>query len=296
MAIQFQCPHCDKALKVRDELGGKRGKCPNCSQIVQVPRPQPTVAEQQVPPAVAPTASSPPQAVAPPIAQPVPDGVPLGDPLGQIAAATTVRRVAPARASPRRRASTRARASAQREKTKSVNGLGIAALVLGILAAMTCWIPFIGLLSIPVAILGLVFGIIGFLIAIIGGKSGVGMPVSGGIVCAVALIVAILSTGGMVAAVDTVVREASRELSDVMQPIVTAAAYQRVSTGMSYDEVVRIIGHPGEELSRSEIGATPGVMEALTTVMYAWTNPDGTNMNAMFQNDELIQKAQLGLP
>jgi hypothetical protein len=29
--------------------------------------------------------------------------------------------------------------------------------------------------------------------------------------------------------------------------------------------------------------------------MYAWQNADGSNMNAMFQNDRLISKAQFGL-
>jgi len=57
---------------------------------------------------------------------------------------------------------------------------------------------------------------------------------------------------------------------------------------MSYSEVRRIIGAPGEEVSRSDLAG-------LTTVMYSWINSNGSNMNAMFQNDELIQKAQFGL-
>jgi hypothetical protein len=64
--------------------------------------------------------------------------------------------------------------------------------------------------------------------------------------------------------------------------------YERTAKGMSYESVRSIIGSPGEELSRSDVAG-------YHTVIYAWKNPDGSNMNAMFQHGELIQKAQFGL-
>jgi len=85
-------------------------------------------------------------------------------------------------------------------REKSVNGLGIAALVLGIVATLTCWVPFLGMVSLPLAGLGAAFALIGFLVAAIGRRSGVGMPISGGVVCLVAIVVQVLMTGGMVAA------------------------------------------------------------------------------------------------
>ncbi|MBL7189162.1 MAG: DUF3862 domain-containing protein [Phycisphaerae bacterium] len=72
-------------------------------------------------------------------------------------------------------------------------------------------------------------------------------------------------------------------------PVVTKAEYDQIKDGMSYTQVRRIIGAVGEEQSRSDLGGT-------TTVMYAWMNANGSNMNAMFQNHELIMKAQFGLP
>ncbi len=69
---------------------------------------------------------------------------------------------------------------------------------------------------------------------------------------------------------------------------VTKEEYDKLKTGMSYKEVVKIIGFEGEEMSQNEVGGTK-------TVMYMWQNPDGSNMNAMFQNDKLIQKSQFGL-
>ena len=35
--ISFSCPHCNKALRVKDELAGKRGKCPGCGQAFAIP-------------------------------------------------------------------------------------------------------------------------------------------------------------------------------------------------------------------------------------------------------------------
>jgi hypothetical protein len=70
---------------------------------------------------------------------------------------------------------------------------------------------------------------------------------------------------------------------------VTMANYERLETGMSYDGVVDILGEPGKEMSRNEIAD-------ITTVMYMWSGGFvGGNMNAMFQNDRLVSKAQFGL-
>ena len=69
---------------------------------------------------------------------------------------------------------------------------------------------------------------------------------------------------------------------------VTMVAFEALQSGMSYATVSGIIGLPGEELSRSDLAG-------LTTVMYSWKNANGSNMNALFQNDHLVSKAQFGL-
>ncbi len=76
---------------------------------------------------------------------------------------------------------------------------------------------------------------------------------------------------------------------------VTFNEYQKIKNGMSYREVVTIIGEEGEEVSSNRMEGIPGVMSSISTVMYQWANWDGSNMNAMFQNDRLMQKAQAGL-
>ena len=76
---------------------------------------------------------------------------------------------------------------------------------------------------------------------------------------------------------------------------VTKANYDAINEGMSYAEVVRIIGSDGEEMASSKVEGVPGVIPSISTKMYSWQNSGGSNMNAMFQNDKLITKAQFGL-
>jgi len=64
--IAFSCTHCSKQLKVKDELAGKKAKCPGCGQPVVVPAlaaatsispvPSPDVGDRKAPP---PSVSSP---------------------------------------------------------------------------------------------------------------------------------------------------------------------------------------------------------------------------------------------
>lgn len=72
-------------------------------------------------------------------------------------------------------------------------------------------------------------------------------------------------------------------------PVVTRAEYDQLREGMTYEEAVRIIGVRGDEQSRSDLAG-------ITTVMYSWMNDNGSNMNAIFQNNKLVTKAQFGLP
>ena len=68
----------------------------------------------------------------------------------------------------------------------------------------------------------------------------------------------------------------------------TKAMYLQISEGMSYHQVARIIGAPGEEMSRS-------ILAGYTNVMYQWVNNDYSGMNAIFQNGRLVTKEQFGL-
>lgn len=110
------------------------------------------------------------------------------------------------------------------------------------------------------------------------------------VVGVIAVAIAFTQIGGEVSSSST-----AEEIRKTITPTITMEKYSRIQNGMSYNEVKQILGEPGVEQSRNKMEGVPGVMESIETVMYAWQNPGGSNMNAMFQNDKLIQKAQFGL-
>lgn len=72
---------------------------------------------------------------------------------------------------------------------------------------------------------------------------------------------------------------------------VTLATFNRIQTGMSFKEVTDILGPPDQLLSENNIGG-------VSNKMYQWDADSGgfgANMNAIFQDDKLVQKAQFGL-
>ena len=81
------------------------------------------------------------------------------------------------------------------EIKRGANPLGVASLVLGIGACVFCWIPFLGLLAIPLAAIGLLLAVIGITSAAVGKKSSPAFPIGGAAVCIVAILVALFVTG-----------------------------------------------------------------------------------------------------
>jgi cytoskeletal protein RodZ len=69
---------------------------------------------------------------------------------------------------------------------------------------------------------------------------------------------------------------------------VTLENFNKIQTGMTYAQVVGILGEEGTVISENEIGD-------YKTVMYQFTGGFGSNCNTMFQNGKLISKAQFGL-
>ncbi len=75
-------------------------------------------------------------------------------------------------------------------------------------------------------------------------------------------------------------------------PTITKAEYDKIENGMTYEEVVGIIGGKGEALS--EVGEKG---TAFYTVVYMFNGEGmlGANANFTFQNGKLMMKAQAGL-
>jgi hypothetical protein len=60
MAIQVTCKNCNKQLRVKDEYAGRKGKCPACGGVIQIPAAEPDLFELKDEPAVAPKRIAPP--------------------------------------------------------------------------------------------------------------------------------------------------------------------------------------------------------------------------------------------
>ncbi|WP_259345493.1 DUF3862 domain-containing protein [Priestia aryabhattai] len=91
---------------------------------------------------------------------------------------------------------------------------------------------------------------------------------------------------------ETPAEEPAKEESN--DPGISKAEFDKIQNGMSYEEVVQIIGGEGE--LNSESGAKG---DQYYTVMYTWNGESGfgANANAMFQGNpaKLQNKSQFGL-
>ncbi len=69
--------------------------------------------------------------------------------------------------------------------------LGISSLVLGVVTFVTCWIPLVGILSIPMAGLGFLLGIAGLVGSVKRQGRGIGFAIAGSATCLLALVVSL---------------------------------------------------------------------------------------------------------
>lgn len=76
-------------------------------------------------------------------------------------------------------------------------------------------------------------------------------------------------------------------------PTITLDEFNQITNGMTYQEVVDIVGGPGELLSESDLGLGSEYVSA----MYMWDGEGsiGANANVMFQGGAVVSKSQLGL-
>lgn len=77
------------------------------------------------------------------------------------------------------------------------------------------------------------------------------------------------------------------------KPTISKAEFDRITTGMTYEEVVEIIGSKGEVLSDTDLGFG----SEYRTAIYMWEGEGqtGANANITFQGGKVISKAQMWL-
>lgn len=76
------------------------------------------------------------------------------------------------------------------------------------------------------------------------------------------------------------------------QSWITAEQFRQLKTGMSYEDAVRMLQRPGKEVSSTRVHATTG---ETTVVTYAWHNVDDSSVLLVFMDNQLVEKARIGL-
>lgn len=286
--MQFICPHCNSETPINPNVIGQTGNCPHCGKSVTITDETVT---NETPPGDLLAAPTPTMRQPPSVGYKHAPTTNIYTPAGQPSAVQI-----------------------NVQNTQSSNSLGIASLILAICSFFICWLPFI---NITISGLALLLGVAAFLLSATRRGSGIGYGVAGIALSGTSLLLGIffmLALGGAGEAMNQAVieMEKNRDASDailiepqidasdaelpaVAPQAITKAQYDRLKNGMSYGDTVATLGFHGEELSSSHMDGVPGVIESIDTVMYIWKNSDGSNMNAMFQNDSLMQKAQFGL-
>lgn len=88
--------------------------------------------------------------------------------------------------------------------------MGIIAIVLGVIGLLISWVPFLGLIAVPIAAIGGFLGLIGLVLAAIKKFKGWSMPLLGCLICTVTIVVSITSTSATSAAIGGAVEEATK--------------------------------------------------------------------------------------
>jgi hypothetical protein len=118
------------------------------------------------------------------------------------------------------------------EVRRGISPLGIAALVLGTLSCLFCWIPLPGFLALSIAFIGLLLAIAGMIVAGINKKTGFGFPISGGIVCILSVFIALATAGGLSKAVSSATTRA-KHTNQESQPSKPGEAIEKWSKSLS---------------------------------------------------------------
>lgn len=109
-----------------------------------------------------------------------------------------------------------------------------------------------------------------------------------GIIILIIIVIAIFSGGGKNNSSKTTT-PGTTQTTQKEETGVTMEKFTSIKEGMTYEEVVKILGSEGEVTSSNEIAG-------IKTVMYQWKGTTlGANMNATFQDGKMMSKAQFGL-
>ncbi len=194
--IEFNCPECNKQIKVKPELAGRIGKCPGCGNKILVPQASAlTKVETPKPVIVRPQSAAKPVVRPPEVPQPI------------------QRWSLPQQVRPQPTTAIQVNVN----NTKATNSLGISSLVLGILSFFVCWIPVIGF---GLSGLGLLLGLGGIAMSVFRKGTGIGYSIAGAAVNSITLFIGIIFItvyASAVASVDSTMKQLEAERNKVAQ-------------------------------------------------------------------------------
>ncbi len=183
-AVKIRCPHCGRTgTSSKRPAVGMKIHCPGCQHVFAYAseEPVPETIDLVKPP---PRPARPPAPTLVEAPKPVvlrPEVIPPPIPVAAAVPAQVV--------------------NVNIQEPRRGNALAIASLVLGILAILGSWIPVLGMLAIPVAALGFILGVIGLVLALAAGRSGLAASSVGTGLSVLALVVVFVITGSFVQAV-----------------------------------------------------------------------------------------------
>jgi len=204
--LRVPCPRCGKMLSADEKSAGRTGRCPGCGGTVTLP-----------------VGGTPDDAAG---SESPDEEIPVGIHVPDEAAQTVPPKVPPPL--PPRGTTDDARRSGRPDEDIPVSGqlpdtstparrprashsLGVGSLILGILALLICWIPFLGILGMPLSALGLLLGFIGLALAALRKGAGIGYSIAGVAVCGLALVTALCVTYAVSGALQETVSELSEK-------------------------------------------------------------------------------------
>lgn len=87
-------------------------------------------------------------------------------------------------------------AQAAQQPERRISAFGIGSVVAGGLAFLICWVPFVGVITLPVSAIGVLLAVVGMLLSLTKKDTGLGLPIAGLVVSGVALIVGLGNLAG----------------------------------------------------------------------------------------------------
>ena len=94
---------------------------------------------------------------------------------------------------------------------KGVNALGVAGMIVGIIALLTAWIPFCGIGALPLALIGGLLAGIGLFAALASGKTTMTFPIAGLVVSLLAAALSVFWIFVMSASVQAAKQQAAEQ-------------------------------------------------------------------------------------